>query len=154
MIQPFMNAPRELRTQLVQLYWDQTWKGQWTRFVDFLLHRKPSLEPLHAGDAEGTGHARAYVGVKEVPLEAIHGTEERAPAFDRHFRPIGQRPRDRWLNIAEARLRGASMPPVQLTEKDGRYYVRDGHHRISVAHALGEAYIEAEVVRIQLGELR
>jgi hypothetical protein len=36
-----------------------------------------------------------------------------------------------------------------LTEKDGAYYVRDGHHRISVARALGESFIEAEVVRIQ-----
>jgi len=46
------------------------------------------------------------------------------------------------------------MPPVQLTEKNSRYYVRDGHHRISVAHALGETFIDAEVVRIQMGELR
>lgn len=153
MLQQMISAPKELRTQLVHLYWEETWKGQWSRFVDFLLRRKTGLESLQSTD-DATAQARAYVGVKEVPLDAIRGTEEQAPAFDRTFHPIGERPRDRWLNIAEARLRGASMPPVQLTEKDGRYYVRDGHHRISVAHALGEAFIEAEVVRIQLGGLR
>jgi hypothetical protein len=109
---------------------------------------------LRSTDGDNANHTRAYVGVKEVPIEAIRGTEEQAPAFDRNFHPIGERPRQRWVNIAEARLRGTPMPPVQLTEKNGRYYVRDGHHRISVAHALGEAFIEAEVVRIQMGELR
>lgn len=154
MIEPIMNAPKDLRTRLVRLYWDETWKGQWTRLLDFLLRRKPDLEPLRSTNTDNVGLVRTYAGLKEVPIEAIHGTEERAPAFDRHFRPIGNRPLQRWVSIAEARLRGATMPPVQLTEKNGRYYVRDGHHRISVAHALGEAYIEAEVVRIQLGELR
>ncbi len=153
MFQQMMSAPKELRVQLVHLYWEEMWKGQWSRFVDFVLHRKSRLEALQISD-EANAQARAYVGIKEVPLDAIRGTEERAPAFDRSFHPIGERPRNRWLNIAEARLRGAAMPPVQLTEKEGRYYVRDGHHRISVAHALGKAFIEAEVVRIQLGGLR
>ncbi|MFO7633980.1 MAG: hypothetical protein R6W76_15650 [Caldilinea sp.] len=154
MIQQMMAAPKELRTQLVHLYWGEMGKGQWTRFIDFLLRRKPDLESLRSTDGDNANHTRAYVGVKEVPIEAIRGTEEQAPAFDRNFHPIGERPRQRWVNIAEARLRGTPMPPVQLTEKNGRYYVRDGHHRISVAHALGEAFIEAEVVRIQMGELR
>lgn len=154
MIQQMINAPKEIRTQLVQLYWGETWKGQWARFVDFLLHRNPGLEPLCVVAPDAVGYVRTYVGVKEVPIEAIRGTEERAPAFDRNFRPVGERPLQRWVNIAEARLCGAIMPPVQLTEKNGSYYVRDGHHRISVAHALGEAYIDAEVVRIQAGDLR
>jgi len=154
MMQQMMHTPTNLRTRLVHLYWNETWKGQWTRFVDFLLRRKPNLEPLRTDDEAQALQARAYVGIKDVPLTAIQGTEEQAPAFDRAFHPIGERPKQRWLNIAEARLKGETMPPVQLTEKNGRYYVRDGHHRISVAHALGEAFIEAEVVRIQLGELR
>lgn len=154
MLQQMINTPTNLRTKLIQLYWTESWKGQWTRFADFLLRRKPGLEPLRFDDEADAIQARAYVGIKEVPLGAIQGTEERAPAFDRTFHPIGERPRQRWVNIAEARLRGAPMPPVQLTEKNGRYYVRDGHHRISVAHALGEAFIEAEVVRIQMRELR
>jgi len=30
------------------------------------------------------------------------------------------------------------------------YFVRDGHHRISVARAMGQAYIDAYVARIEL----
>jgi ParB-like chromosome segregation protein Spo0J len=52
--------------------------------------------------------------------------------------------------VAEARLRGINLPPVQLIEVGGRYYVRDGHHRISVAQALGDTFIDAEVTRWQM----
>lgn len=154
MLQQMINPPGALRAKLVQLYWAESWKGQSICFVDFLLRRKSGLELLRNDNEAEVIQARTYVGIKEVPLDAIQGTEEQAPAFSRTFHPIGERPRQRWVNIAEARLCGEPMPPVQLTEKNGRYYVRDGHHRISVAHALGETFIDAEVVRIQMGELR
>ena len=153
MLQQMINTPADLRSQLAQLYWQEMCDGQWHRFLDWMLRRKPALEMLPS-TSEGIG-SRAYAGLQAVPLDAIHGTEEQAPAFDRTFHPIGERPRQRWVSIAEARLRGTPMPPVQLTEKNGAYYVRDGHHRISVARALGEAFIEAEVVRIQtIGQMR
>ena len=50
------------------------------------------------------------------------------------------------MRIAMAHESGASLPPVKLVEVDGAYYVRDGHHRISVARSLGRReYIEAQV---------
>jgi len=151
MMPQMMIAPSDLRLQLVQLYWNQMRDGQWRRLMDWLLRRRPTLERLN--QVEANNGVRAYAGVQAVALDAIRGTEEQAPAFDRTFHPIGERPRQRWVSIAEARLRGTPLPPVQLTEKDGAYYVRDGHHRISVARALGEAFIEAEVVRIHTGKL-
>jgi ParB-like chromosome segregation protein Spo0J len=42
------------------------------------------------------------------------------------------------------------LPPVDLVELDGTYYVRDGHHRISVARSLGQDYIEAEITKMTL----
>jgi hypothetical protein len=38
------------------------------------------------------------------------------------------------------------LPPVQLIQVGDAYFVRDGHHRISVAHHLGQASIDAEVL--------
>jgi len=35
---------------------------------------------------------------------------------------------------------------------DGIYYVRDGHHRISVARSLGQQFIDAEVIRMSLDQ--
>ena len=34
----------------------------------------------------------------------------------------------------------------ELIHVGGIYFVRDGHHRISVAKALGEMYVDAEVI--------
>jgi hypothetical protein len=88
--------------------------------------------------------------MRTIAIDTICGSEERAEDFDNLFRPLAHHTRDRWLSIAEARLRGTHMPPVQLIEMGGRYFVRDGHHRISVARALGESFVDAEVVRWQM----
>ncbi|NJN17512.1 MAG: hypothetical protein HC822_15195 [Oscillochloris sp.] len=64
---------------------------------------------------------------------------------DRAFAPAQEHSRDRWLSIAVARRRSIGLPPVQLIHGADGYYVRDGHQRISVARALGEAFIEAVV---------
>ena len=37
------------------------------------------------------------------------------------------------------------LPPVALIQVGHLYFVRDGHHRISVARALGQETIDAEV---------
>ncbi len=40
------------------------------------------------------------------------------------------------------------LPPVELIQIGHEHFVRDGHHRISVARALGEYDIEAEVIAL------
>jgi hypothetical protein len=37
------------------------------------------------------------------------------------------------------------LPPITLTLVGDRYFVVDGHHRVSVARALGQAGIDAGV---------
>ena len=48
--------------------------------------------------------------------------------------------------MAQAKLDGTVLPPVELIQVGDIYFVRDGHHRISVARALGEEYIDAEII--------
>jgi hypothetical protein len=44
---------------------------------------------------------------------------------------------------------GASaLPPRSVYRVGDRHYVCDGHHRVSVAGALGESTIEAEIVAL------
>ncbi len=45
-----------------------------------------------------------------------------------------------------ARSRGTELPPISVYRVGEQHFVRDGHHRVSVAHALGESLIEADVV--------
>jgi len=97
--------------------------------------------------AEQPAHAvnRAYSGVQTIALDAITGTLDKADAFDRQFHPRREDMLTRWAGVAGAVLRGETLPPVELILVGNTYYVVDGHHRISVARALGQAAIEAVV---------
>lgn len=92
-------------------------------------------------------HARAqhYGGVRPVLIENIRGSLGRAGDFDCDFNPLDGRLRERWQRIAMAYIHHVSLKPVELIQVDERYFVKDGHHRISVARALGQCAIDAEV---------
>ena len=81
--------------------------------------------------------ARVDRGLQVVPLDAIVGTVDRAADFDRGFRPTTTRLRSRWERIAAAQRRGEALPPISLFQVGELYFVRDGHHRVSVAKSLG-----------------
>jgi len=86
-----------------------------------------------------------YAGQKSVAIEEIRGSEGRVTDFDQEFNPLRSTTLERWVSIFKARAQGKEMPPVDLVQYGDTYYVRDGHHRISVARARGEAYIDARV---------
>jgi hypothetical protein len=87
-------------------------------------------------------------GKAVVPLDAIVGTVDRGRDFDRRFRPTSGRVRSRWEHIATAMRRGEAMPPVDLVRIGQIYFVRDGHHRVSVGRALGHTDINADVTEV------
>jgi hypothetical protein len=89
--------------------------------------------------------ARRYGGIKPVNIDAILGTLGRTRDFDLRFHPLDDRIRDRWVSIATARCRNIPLTPVELIQVKDFYFVKDGHHRISVSRALGESVIDAEV---------
>ena len=80
----------------------------------------------------------------------IQASENCSGDFDRNFNPLDNYTKSRWLSIAVARLNSQAMPAVELIKVGEVYAVRDGHHRISVARALGEDYIDAHVTTWEL----
>ncbi len=93
------------------------------------------------------------LGQQVIPLDSIVGTVDRGREFDRTFRPTSQRVRPRWERIATAQRRGEGMPPIDVYRIGDMHFVKDGHHRVSVARALGHKDINAYVteVRTQVG---
>jgi hypothetical protein len=89
---------------------------------------------------------RAAPGVREIPLDAIKGTTEpnRAAHFSEDFRPA-KITRCRWQSVWLAFHRGAALPPISVVQFGDAYAIRDGHHRVSVAKALGAPSIRAIV---------
>ncbi len=109
------------------------------------LLRRPNHELPSLGEAS----VRRSAGLQAIPLESIVGTAEAAKArsFDGRFRPPSSS-RRRWEGIWMAGRRGSALPPISVYRLDGRHFVRDGHHRVSVAHSLGMAAIDAEVTEL------
>jgi hypothetical protein len=103
----------------------------------------PTLDVLDDRDLL-RARTRVPRGIREIPLDAITATLEpsRAPQFDRRFRPA-RTARCRWQRVWLAAHRGEALPPISVIRVGDRYAVRDGHHRVSVARALGAATIDA-----------
>jgi hypothetical protein len=94
------------------------------------------------------------LGVQTIALDSIVGSVDRSRGqFDRAFLPTSAGPRGRWERIATARRRGDAMPAIDVYRIGDLHFVKDGHHRVSVARALGDKVIEARVreVRTKLG---
>lgn len=128
--------------QLYQRASLQGWFGQ----IWAALTRQPR-RLLNLAETEANGPAgNCYsLGAQTVPIRQIRGSQGRCADFDRNFCPLQAHTRSRWLRVAAARRLGVALPLVELVQVGDVYFVRDGHHRISVARALGQTEIEAEV---------
>jgi hypothetical protein len=89
-----------------------------------------------------------YRGMQTVPINLIVGSEGRYRDFDKFFLPKSDSLRSRWERVDEARLSDIILPPIQLYEIGGVYFVRDGNHRVSVAKAQGIEAVDAEVISL------
>ena len=130
----------------VNLFNDARADARKAGLVAFLTGRSNSLLALDATTGDllvSNGH---YLGTITVPLSQIRGSEAKTKDFDRSFHPLNNRTMHRWTSVARARQNGTPLPAVELIKVGDNYFVRDGHHRISVAHAFGQQFIEAEVV--------
>jgi hypothetical protein len=88
------------------------------------------------------------LGLQTIDLDSIVGTVDRQREFDRRFRPTSGRVRPRWERINVAQRRGDPMPPIDVYRIGELHFVKDGHHRVSVARALGHRDINAYVTEV------
>jgi hypothetical protein len=91
------------------------------------------------------------LGRRTVATEWIVGSVGRSRDFDGDFLPIRRTLEKRWERVDRAFHLGVELAPVVLYELDGRYFVFDGNHRVSVARYQGVQWIEADVTRFYVG---
>jgi hypothetical protein len=84
-------------------------------------------------------------GIEEVPVDRIVGSLQREREFTREFLPRDEALRERWEEIEEMAEGRRGFPPVELYKVGEAYFVVDGHHRVSVARAVGAPSVEAQV---------
>jgi hypothetical protein len=86
--------------------------------------------------------------IEMIPLAQIVGSVGRYRDFTRDFRPRGGISGDRWVRVYRAMGSLEGVPPVELYKLGGVYFVADGNHRVSAAHAAGFDKIAAYVTEI------
>jgi hypothetical protein len=139
-----MKAVREARMH----YLDIKHKSWWRQKLSGLIGRSSRLKEL----SEVQDHHRfvSYhpLGIQSVKIDDIIGSENRADDFDDGFLPVNNHIAERWIKIAELRLLNVTLPVVDLIKVDDAYFVRDGHHRISVAKSFGQSNIDANILEM------
>jgi hypothetical protein len=98
------------------------------------------------------------LGLQVITLDSIVGSVDRSREFDRRFRPTSGQVRERWQRLALAQRRGEPIPPIEVYRVGDMHFVVDGHHRVSVAHALGlktiDAYVKEVITRLSPNGIR
>lgn len=83
-----------------------------------------------------------------IPLDAIVGSVGRYQDFNRSFMPLSDAQKGRWVDVQQAMTSLEGVPPIEVYKLGGAYFVKDGHHRVSVARQLGAKRIEAYVTQV------
>jgi hypothetical protein len=89
-----------------------------------------------------------FLGLQTIRVSTIVGTVDSRRDFDRFFRPTSSRVRQRWERLALAQMRGEAIPPIDVYRIGELHFVRDGHHRVSIAIAQGRSTIDAYVTEV------
>lgn len=89
-------------------------------------------------------------GVMPIPIKKIVGSLGRYRDFNREFLPRKKEHDAKYLSVLMAVKSGIELPPVQVYQVRDRYFVIDGHHRISVAKfEQKKEFVDADVIEIR-----
>ncbi|MBL8165971.1 MAG: hypothetical protein JNJ61_28565 [Anaerolineae bacterium] len=131
----------------LRLFERMLWVGQVHRLISRLTGRTTRLSRLDDAVRTTTRHA-GDDDVIPVNIDQIIGTVSRSSDFDRRFYPMRSVVSLRWVRVASGVLHGTYLPPIELIRVGQHYFVQDGHHRISVARALGHETLDAVVLAV------
>ena len=98
--------------------------------------------------------SRVELGTLEIPMDAVVGTlaAGRMAAFAGNFMPLLDEDTEfaeKWINLCDAHLNdGGIRDPITCVEYLGRFYVQEGHKRVSVLRSFDAMAIRARVTRV------
>jgi len=125
-------------------------KGWWRHLISRLSRRSDELLSYADVHKQYEVKGQRELGVRIVPIDQIIGSMGRCRDFDRAFYPRQTDTSDRWMSIARASNKQMPLPLVELYKVGEAYFVQDGHHRISVARANGQDFIDAHVIEVEV----
>jgi hypothetical protein len=152
---PFMTDDEDTRIRQAlavrkaqMLYGDLKRKSWWRQKFAHLKGQSRHLKDLSQVRQNNFLANYHPIGIQSVRIDCIVGSENRANDFDDNFLPVKNHNSERWAKIAELMLLNVNLPAVDLIKVNGTYFVRDGHHRVSVARYFGQRHIDANVLEM------
>jgi hypothetical protein len=120
-------------------------KAFWEELKGFILRRSTRLLPFDEVKDKLEIWFVQDLGIQTVSINSIVGSEGRYRNFTKYFLPLKEELRERWKKVAQAHYFRQDLPPVELYKVQNVYFVKDGHHRVSVARTKEMRNIEARV---------
>ncbi len=114
------------------------------QLTGLLAGRDTRLLPFDEIRTELRQQSPLYRGVLEVALDQIIGSVGRYAELTRHFLPLSDNMRERWVGVTSLAY-GRGWLPIELVQVSDVYFVKDGHHRVSAARQLDAPAVEAHV---------
>ena len=123
-------------------------KAFWRELLDTFRGRHQELMNFDEVRSRLHLHEEHYEGLRDVPLDQIVGSVGRYKDFTASFLPKSHKLKERWSRVYAAANSMEGLPAIELYKVGAVYFVRDGNHRVSVAHELGSKTIQAHVIEL------
>lgn len=124
-------------------------QGKLTDLVGRLTGRSTELLSYEDVRRQLRARRRSSEHLEDIPLDAIVGSVGRYKDFTRSFLPRQASSKDRWARVEVAMTGLKGLPPIEVYKLGEVYFVRDGHHRVSVSRQMGSESIQAYVVEVE-----
>lgn len=116
--------------------------------LSMLRGENPDLLSLYTATKLIKPTNESYKGIHPIKVADIIGSESRYRDFSSAFMPRNRELKSRWERIDRANEHDIILPPISVFKLGGKYFVRDGNHRVSVAKSRGVEFIDAEIVEL------
>jgi len=144
-IPPMVNSNQQSTNDFSKAYIRGFWRSIFSHIRKTDNNLLPFDEVMQHLPLRGTH----YVGTMQIETDKIIGSVNRYQDFDRVFLPRQRNTRSRWESVNSAYFKDIVLPPIEVYKVSDVYFVRDGHHRVSVARERGQVFMDAYVIEIQ-----
>lgn len=119
-------------------------QARWKQLSAWVSGREETLLPFETIRSEIRSANPYCLGLRQIPLHRIVGSVGRYQEFTRHYLPLSDTMKERWIQV-EALAFQKGWPPIDVYEIGDVYFVSDGNHRVAIARQMGNETIEAYV---------